>query len=305
MTTRSSGLAFLVLVVGCGGGGGGTDGPRNDGPPGPDADPNAPDADPNAPDADPNAPDAAPWETLISAQWTLGAGEEGYFCATKTMTEDVYSHVLRAMAPLGTHHTVIDIGPPSGPDNPGYPCGPSFGEFWASGVGTPTLTLPDGVGLLAAQGQQLTLSLHLFNASDAPLSGTSGLEAQRMDPGSVVHTASVSYHGPFSFAIPGNGTPYTSTHTTSLGDRTLIAIFPHMHQLGTHFRARIIGGAGATLWDEDYQFESQEFSPLPEIPITSSQELETQCTWVNTTGSTVFWGDSSNAEMCFTILMSY
>jgi hypothetical protein len=301
MTRRAIGLVVLGLVAGCGGGDGGS----QDGPRPPDADPNAPDADPNAPDADPSAPDAAPdvWETLVSAQWTLGPGDEGYWCATKTMTEDVYSHVLRPIAPLGTHHTVIDIGPPSGPDNPGYDCGPSFGAFWASGVGTPALTLPDGVGLLAAQGQQLRLSLHLFNASDTTMSGTSGIEVQRMAEGDVVHTASVSYHGPYTFAIPGNNQPYTATDTTGLGDRTLIAIFPHMHQLGTHFRARIVGGA--TLWDDAYQFESQEFAPLPSVPITSGQELETQCTWQNPGPGTVIWGDSSNAEMCFSILMSY
>src|SRR5258706_9101099 len=110
----------LSFVIGCGGGGGsGIDGhPRIDADPNaPDSDPNAPDAAPNAPDANPNAPDAdtGTWETLISANWSLGPGQEGYWCATKTMTEDVYAHMMRPMAPLGTHHTVIGIGAPHGP----------------------------------------------------------------------------------------------------------------------------------------------------------------------------------------------
>jgi len=303
-TPRAPRLIPLCLVMAACGGGGGS---GADGRPRIDADPNAPDADPNAPDADPNAPDADPtgWETLVAANWTLAPGSEGYICATKTMTEDVYAHVLRPIAPLGTHHTVISIGPPSGPDNPSFPCGAEFGQFWASGVGTPALALPDGVGLLAGAGMQLRLSLHLFNASDQEISGTSGLEIQRMAPADVVHTASVSYDGPFAFSIPSNNQPYTATGTAALGDRTLVAIFPHMHQLGVHFRARMTGPNPVTLWDDAYQFNSQEFSPLPSVAVTSAQTLETQCTWQNNTGSPVSWGESSNAEMCFTILMSY
>ena len=294
-------LGLGLLLGACGSGRGaddsGDDGTTNDAPTA-DGSPFLPDADPNAPDAGPND-----WVPLITANWTLPPNSEMYICATKTMTQDVYSHAMRPIAPLGTHHTVIDLQPPEGPDNPGFPCGPEFGAFWASGYGTQPLTLPDGVALLAPQGQQLKLSLHLFNASDQPLSGTSGLESQRMNAADVVHTASVDYHGPFTFAIPGNNQPYTTTHTTSIGNRTLVAIFPHMHQLGIHFQARIVGGP--TLWDDDYQFESQEFAPLASIPVTSGQTLETQCTWRNNTGSTVYWGDSSTAEMCFTILMSY
>jgi hypothetical protein len=59
------------------------------------------------------------------------------------------------------------------------------------------------------------------------------------------------------------------------------------------------------LWDDDYQFESQEFAPLPSVAVRAGDQLETACTWVNTTGAAVQWGDSSNAEMCFSILMSY
>ncbi len=243
---------------------------------------------------------------LVTADWTLPPGQEGYLCATRTLAEDVYAGTLRPLAPPGTHHTVIALGSPDGPDRPAFPCGPELGDFWASGVGSGELVLPDGVGLLAPAGLQLRLSLHLFNATDAPLSGTSGLEIRRLDPSGVMHEASVSYHGPFTFAIPPDGAPYSASNRASLGDRTLVAIFPHMHQLGRHFRSRLVGAGGETvLWDDDFQFESQEVAPLPSIPVRAGDQLETTCTWVNTTGSTVRWGDSSLAEMCFSILMSY
>jgi hypothetical protein len=259
------------------------------------------------PDAGPTG-DAVSGEyfRLITADWMLPPNTERYICATKTLTEDIYAGALRPIGPPGTHHTVISIGPSDGNDRPSFPCGPEFGQFWASGAGTGELVLPDGVGLLASAGQQLRLSLHLFNASDEMMMGTSGLEVRRLERSRVMHEASVSFHGPFAFSIPPSGAPHTATDMASLGDRTLVAIFPHMHQLGRHFRARIVGGGGpTTLWDEDYQFESQEFAPLPSVAVRAGDQLETTCTWVNATGSPVGWGDSSNAEMCFTILMSY
>lgn len=288
----SRAIALVSLLVACSSPGGST------------ADPDAP---PGSPDG--RLPDALPgdFEPLVTAAWTLNPGQEGYICATKTLTEDIYAGALRPIGPPGTHHTVIGIGSPSGPDNPSFPCGPSFGEFWASGLGTQPLVLPDGVGLLAPAGSQLRLSLHLFNASDVPISGTSGLEIKRLARADVVHEASVSYHGPLGFSIPPNGQPFSTTNQAALGSRTIVAIFPHMHQLGRHFRARLVGPgpAAMVLWDEDYQFESQEFAPLPSIPATAGQMLETTCTWVNTTGAPVSWGDSSTAEMCFSILMTY
>ncbi len=244
---------------------------------------------------------------LITAEWTFVPGAEGYYCATRTLTEDLYVGAIRPIAPLGTHHTTVSLGIPNGPDDPGSECGVSFGQFYASGVGTQELILPEGVGLVARAGQQLRLNLHIFNATESDLHAISGVEVKLLEPSQVVHEATVSLNGTTSFAIPPTGTPYTVSHTEALeAGQTLIAIFPHMHQAGSHFKARVLrGDAPITLWDEAYQFESQEFEALPALTIVAGDELETTCTWVNETASSIIWGDSSTAEMCFTILMSY
>lgn len=243
---------------------------------------------------------------LITAEWTMSPGQEGYLCATKTLTETIYVGAIRPLSPAGTHHTVVSLGSPSGPDDPGSPCGPSFGEFYAAGIGTGELVLPEGVGLVAYAGQQLHLNLHLFNTQPDDLSGVSGVEVRLLQPSEVQHEASIRFHGPLSFQIPA-GQVHSETHETTFdAARTLIAIFPHMHRLGTHFKAEVMKGATATtLWDQDFQFESQEFAPVPPVTVQPGDVLRTTCTWTNTTGQDVFWGDSSNAEMCFTTLMSY
>jgi Copper type II ascorbate-dependent monooxygenase, C-terminal domain len=287
---------------------GGDDGGDSDDDGGDDGDDGDDDGgDDSTPDGGGDVDAGAGYVPLITASWSLAPGDEGYVCATRTLTEDVYAGSLRPISPNGTHHTTIELSDPAGPDNPSFPCGPEFGKFFASGVATQDLDLPDGVALLAPAGQQLRVSLHLFNATDDTLTGTSGLAVRPVDPSEVDHTASVDYHGPMSFSIPANNEPHPETHQATLGQSTLVGIFPHMHQLGTHFRA-VLQRAGQdpiVLWDEDYQFESQEFAPLAEIAVGAGDVLETTCTWTNDREGDVGWGPSSNDEMCYSILMSY
>jgi len=292
--------AAALLAASCGGDGtaapGGTSGADDT----PDAGaPDGPAMDSGKPPAD--------FVPLITADWTLSAGEEGYVCATKTLTETLHVGAIRPLAPPGTHHTVVGLfTTPAGPDDPGFKCGPSFGQFYASGVGTGELVLPAGVGLIAQAGQQLHLNLHVFNTTGDVLSNTSGVEVRLLAPSEVEHEASISFYGPFGFQIPAAG-EYSVTHPSMFGEaRTVFAIFPHMHRIGSHFTAEVVhGGATTKLWDDDFQFESQEFAAIPPVTVEAGDVLNTTCTWTNTTGQTVTYGDSSNDEMCFTILMSY
>ena len=242
---------------------------------------------------------------LVTATVVAGVGPGGHLlCGTATLTEDVYARALRPIAPLGTHHTTVDMTCRRAGRSV-VPLRPRFGEFLPSGVGTGELVLPtgwpDGAGRAA-----VGVSLHLFNATSDDLSGLSGLEVIPADPSEVEHTASLSYNGPMGFNI-GAGEEETVVHETTLAAQTLVGIFPHMHQLGTEFRAvlRRSGGESVVLYDDEYQFESQEFVPLAEIEVQSGDILETSCTWINTTKFPVGWGTSSEAEMCYSILMSY
>jgi hypothetical protein len=262
-----------------------------------------------APTADGSGADASAdgYRPLVTADWSLQSGEEGYICATKVLTEDVYVSAIRPISPTGTHHTTISLDN-GGTNDPGSPCGPMFGDFYASGVGTGPLELPPGVGLVAHAGQSLRMNLHLFNTGDGVLTGTSGIEVKTIPAAEVQHEASVTYPGVTSFDIPANGQSYSATHLDNVSTaRTIFAIFPHMHTLGTHFRTRVLRGGQpvATLWDDAFQFESQEFAAITPVEVQPGDQIETTCTWVNHTGASVSWGDSTTAEMCFSIIMSY
>src|SRR5690606_8385406 len=61
-------------------------------------------------------PEEPAWRELLAGEWSLPASAEDWFCATKTLTEDLVIGGLRPIDPPGTHHTVVTFGPPDGPD---------------------------------------------------------------------------------------------------------------------------------------------------------------------------------------------
>ena len=67
------------------------------------------DGDDDAVDAAGNVDTAIPdgWTSLMEGDWSLGAGEEGYFCIYATVPRDIYIKAFRPLIPLGTHHTVV------------------------------------------------------------------------------------------------------------------------------------------------------------------------------------------------------
>ncbi|MBP6845324.1 MAG: hypothetical protein KA201_16335, partial [Kofleriaceae bacterium] len=60
------------------------------------------------------------------------------------------------------------------------------------------------------------------------------------------------------------------------------------------------------LQDQPYDFEHQNFQLVaPFVELRPGDVLTTTCSYNNTTGATVRFGDSSDDEMCFTDLFYY
>jgi hypothetical protein len=264
-------------------------------------------------DAGADAATGSTWQPLITGEWSLPPGSENWYCTSRTLEEDVYIGAFRPIDPVGTHHTLLTYGPPDGPDLPPTPCDPENirpNVVYASGVNTNALELPDGVGFKIAAGQQIYLNLHVFNTSDAPLTGTSGIEMQTLPAGAVEHEAEMFLPGPLGFQIPQNQEYSYSSNCDITQEQHVFALFPHMHQLGVHFRNEITtGGETRTLWDEDYRFDAQTFARFDPITLQPGDRITTTCTWFyppDPGGPAVIgWGQSSKQEMCFSIMMRY
>jgi hypothetical protein len=293
---------FAIAAVGCGGGN--SPGGGDDGVPALDAPGTLPDS--------PPIPDG--YTRLIGRTLTLQAGQlDIYRCVRVTIPQDMYITSIIAQAPLGTHHTVLSVasGLAAGADGEQDCSVVTLGlqMLYASGVGTSPLDFPSGVGLKVAAGTQLHLNLHLYNAGDQTLGGDSAIlvKAQSTPPPML---AEMVFAGKLTLSIPSTSPP---TEYVVQGGCTvntpykLFAIWPHMHKIATHQRVELIrGGITTVLHDMPYQFAEQKYYlQAPEIQVQANDKIAVKCTYLNTTGHSVTYGDSSDNEMCFSGLYRY
>jgi hypothetical protein len=221
------------------------------------------------------------------------------------LTEDIFVSAIRPIHPAGTHHTTLSIVTDDGKAT----CtGSMFGAgmIYAAGAGTGDLRMPKGVAMKLAKGQALLLNLHIYNASPSPLAGRSGIEIVRVKQEDVTSEADLLISGPTNFSLaPGKETKLT--HTCRVGsDQTMFTLFPHMHQLGVHIKTEVnIGGTPTVLHDAEYDFEEQYLLPIGPLAFKAGDAITTECTYQNPGPNPVKFGESSDTEMCFSIMFRY
>jgi hypothetical protein len=244
------------------------------------------------------------YERVIEGTWTLAPGTENpNFCVKKPITKDTYISAIRPVHPPGTHHTLLTIGDAS--DN----CTTAVlsGFVYAAGLGSEGLVLPKGVALKLPAGKVLNLGLHIYNTSTEELTGTSAMEVVTMDAKDVVYESDSVLAGPLSFNLPAHQVTTVKSDCELTSDQSAWALFPHMHQLGKHIKTTVtIGGVQDVLHDGDYDFAEQYQLPLdPILKLSAGDKITTECTYENTTDHAVTFGESSDTEMCFSVLFRY
>jgi hypothetical protein len=249
------------------------------------------------------------WEVLISADWELGAVEETTYCQRVTLQEDVYFKAIRALNPLGTHHTATTLGDPGfNSDGLTRGCGSALSPqgIFGSGVGTDTVVYPPGVGMWLRAGKQMLLNLHVYNTGNERLTGTSGIEILRTTADEIEHAAESLLAGPALFSLPAGRETKVSGQCTINAPNTLFAVQPHMHQLGVHMKGVAHTAQGETLLhDGPFEFENQVVVPIEPLEMDAGDVIDIECTFNNTTDRSVSFGESSDTEMCFLVLHRY
>jgi len=250
------------------------------------------------------------WETIISADWELEPNQERYFCQRSTLTEDLYINAIKAINPLGTHHTALTAAETGVQPDGLAPCtsrGLEPQGIFGSGVGTEPVTYPPGVGLRLRAGQQLLLNLHVFNVTGQPMTGTSGTAIRRTEPSEVVHVAESLLAGPVNFSIPGGGQTTVDGQCTMTHDVTLFAVQPHMHQTGVHMKGIAMSSTEGevVLHDGAFDFEEQLVYSIEPVAMKKGDVVRVQCTFENEGATPIAFGESSNQEMCFLVLHRY
>jgi copper type II ascorbate-dependent monooxygenase-like protein len=254
-------------------------------------------------------PVAETWQTLLTTDWTLASGSEEFLCMRKTLEEDALVTAFEAIASTGTHHTVLSVGEPSGPDGVS-PCPGSEGNaarIFGTGVGTDAFTFPPGIGVVLHGGEQLLLNLHIYNTGAEAISGTSGIRALSSAPVDGLIEADGTLMGTVAIDIPAG------SHTVVEGgclideEATVFAVLPHMHTLGTHIRVIAESEAAGTVsfFDGDYTFETQRYYRTDEVKLSPGDRVRVECTYDNPSDHDVRFGDGTDDEMCFAGVMRY
>ncbi|HVW27253.1 MAG TPA: hypothetical protein VHC69_17925 [Polyangiaceae bacterium] len=263
-----------------------------------------------APDQSDDGDSGDGWQTIITGSWTLMPGTETYRCARVTVDRDYYVNAFEAINPQGTHHTLLTMGDADKPDGV-IDCSVSELhplEVFGSGVGTDPLTLPDGIAIHVPKGTQLLLNLHLFNTSEDVITGTSGTRIRTIPESAVTHIAEGVLAGTVNIDIPPGVTKVTTGYCTMPEDTTLIAVAPHMHQLGIYEKvtAQTAAQGDVVIHDAPYSFDYQSFHLInPAQQMAKGDKLRVDCTHMNTTPKEVTFGESSLAEMCFAGIYRY
>jgi Copper type II ascorbate-dependent monooxygenase, C-terminal domain len=245
------------------------------------------------------------YSLLAEGDWTLDPGtEEPDHCIKVPIKEDIYLSAIRPIAPLGTHHTFVALSDTA--DGPRCVSAVATGTLiYAAGLGSQGIVLPDGVAMKLPAGKVLNLSLHIYNPTTKVLTGRSGMEIKKIDPADVKYESQTTLAGPIGFTVPPGRS--VLTHECEIEEeQTAFVLFPHMHQLGRHLKTTItIGGVETVLHDDDFSFGDQPQIPIDPVTFAVGDRVRTECTYENDTGNTVNFGESSDTEMCFSVLFRY
>jgi hypothetical protein len=270
--------------------------------------------DPGAADAaaagDPDAADSERTR-LLETPWTLDAGTEVYWCTRWTAPETMYITEFYPVIPLGTHHTVVTLDDGSVDDGSRECSNPFEGgarQIYGTGVGSVPTILEDGIAIKVNAGEQIVLNLHLFNIADTELEGVSAIEVVTVDESEVEHEATSELFGKVFGLTVAPGESVQSASCTIVSDLSLVLVQPHMHQYGSHLKGTITrqGGGEEVLYDRPYDFDEQAHEmKTPVIALNAGDQLTVDCTYNNTTGGTLGFGESSDDEMCFLGLLVY
>jgi hypothetical protein len=249
-------------------------------------------------------------KNLMQIDWEVPAGKEVYLCGRVTVSEDLYFSATYPVNPVGTHHTAMSVlDKPNAPDGVTLCDASEVGRrsVGGSGVGTSGGKLPAGFAMKAEGGSQLILNLHLFNTSAAPLKGRSGGLVETVLSSQVTTLVDGFTAGPIKLTVPPGPSVQTGVCTVE-HDYTILRILPHMHEMGRYMKvvAKRALGDEIVLYDGGYDFTHQYTYPIdPPLKLATGDRIEVACTYDNTTGEELHFGESSKDEMCLAGILRF
>ncbi len=177
---------------------------------------------------------------------------------------------------------------------------------WAPGG--ETLRLPDDVGLRVPPGSNTRFIVEFHYNNIARITDSVDASGVRVCATSTPqeNEAAIHWLGTENiFLFPGGETKGTSTCTPK-DEVNILSVTPHLHELGTHSSIIInrADGTKETLIDKPFDFNTQIGYKTP-AKLMPGDTLTSTCTWNNTSGALVGFGEGTSDEMCYLFTLAY
>jgi hypothetical protein len=200
-------------------------------------------------------------------------------------------------APSGTHRRCNGIHP-----------GAYLMAAWLPG--TPTLTLPDDVGMEMPSGTtaQFILENHYNNtARHQNASDNSGVKVCATKKPKAQHAAIHWLGSELITLLPGSTGSATGTCTPASKEPIhILGIIPHMHRLGKHVNMTILraNGSSEVMHNAPFEFENQAIY-TKKLVLNPGDRVRTTCDYMNDTNAVVTLGEKTTQEMCYMFTLAY
>lgn len=237
-------------------------------------------------------------DLIVQTTISVAPATERYECYRVTVREDVFVSRISAGPSPSVHHQILGLVNDDKPDGQ-YECG-SISEvqswLYTAAHKPDVLELPPGVAYHLPAGRQLMLNMHLLNATDDPIEAPIAFELTGIAEAEVEQQAQLIEAGTVQINIPPHAAATALGKCTLDKDVSVFAVLPHMHFMGTSFKASI---GETVIYAGDYNGEAQPFTSLAPVTMPAGTPLDVECNYFNTTGQAIKFGSSGKDEMCF------
>jgi hypothetical protein len=245
--------------------------------------------------------------------------QETTVCITMKLDNDqaVYIPRIRVDLQPGSHHLVVYRSMATSENLTPTPCTAFQGILQGQAVPlmiseklSDELVFPEGVALKIQPHQMIELEAHYINTGSSTLQGMGAVHFDTVPVTTQnVIESDLAFFGTLGIVVPAgvhsNGPLFVTGRQGTHG----FALTTHQHRLGTEFKVWFANSASDTSHTPVADTTDWANPPLyrlsPELDFNGSNGLAYQCTWNNTTGQVVTFGESALQEMCFLWMYYY
>lgn len=254
---------------------------------------------------------------------TVAPGDEQTRCLNVRLsnTAAIKVHQMRNLLSAGSHHLIVykNDDPSTVESTEPYECSPFTGALNLNGMVAPVmitqkaedaLTLPDKVAYTFSPNQMIRIEMHYINTRDQPLEVRATSEFYAVPESEIEHEANILFIGTPDIDIAAGETKDIQAYFSpmranlDLTGTKFFAITGHTHQYGlnvTVATAPTSGGARTSVYaPTPFEWSEPETTVhKPEFTVPTGGGFDIKCSYRNTSGDRVQFGESANEEMCF------